>query len=188
MGGWLVLTACAFVVVDTIGVVQHSAPGKSALYIRSHSDPNDRIFVWGQGVRFTGLYLDAERRPASRYIASFPLTGHIFGIWNPALDTRYRIVPGAWDSLRADFEAHPPRFIIDTDGLQQEATYPIARYPYLRDYLRQHYRVVYQARDGIVFERNGGRWTRELISSRTESPPRVPRRTGPRPGPSARSW
>jgi 4-amino-4-deoxy-L-arabinose transferase-like glycosyltransferase len=156
LGTWLVLSAMVFLVVDAIGVARHRQPGAAAVYVRQHSNPNDRLFVWGQGDRFTGLYLEAERRPATRYIASYPLTGHIFGIWDPRLDTSSRIVPGAWDTLRADFARHPPRYIIDTDGIFQRPTYPIARYPYLRDYLREHYRLVYRASDGVVFERVPG--------------------------------
>jgi 4-amino-4-deoxy-L-arabinose transferase-like glycosyltransferase len=153
LGAWLALSAIAFVVVDAIGVARHREPGASAVYVRAHSAVTDRLFVWGQGDRFTGLYLDAERLPATRYIASYPLTGHIFGVWDPSFDTSSRIVPGAWDSLRADFVRHAPRYIIDTDGILQRPAYPIARYPYLRDYLAQNYREVYRASDGIVFER-----------------------------------
>jgi 4-amino-4-deoxy-L-arabinose transferase-like glycosyltransferase len=156
LGPWVALCALAFLVVDSIGVARHAAPGPAAVWVRAHSAPTDRIFVWGQGDRFTGLYLDADRRPAARYIASYPLTGHIFGIWDPRYDTSNRIVPGAWDSLRTDFARHPPRYIIDTDGLLQPPTYPIARYPYLRDYLRQKYRMVHRATDGVVYERKPG--------------------------------
>ena len=39
-----------------------------------HSAFDDRIFVWGQS---EGIYLDAHRRPACRYITTFPLTGYV---------------------------------------------------------------------------------------------------------------
>lgn len=150
---WLVLSSIVFLVVNSLGVANHDEPGSAAVYVRDHSEPSDRLFVWGQGDRFTGFYLDSGLRPAARYIASYPLTGHIFGIWNPRLDTSHRIVPGAWDSLQVDFERHPPRYVIDTDGLLQPPTYPIAKYPFLRDYLARHYREVHRAVDGVVFER-----------------------------------
>lgn len=153
LAGWLALSTVVFLVVNSLGVARHDEPGSAAVYVRAHSEEQDRLFVWGQGDRFTGFYLDAGRRPAARYIASYPLTGHIFGIWNPRLDTSHRIVPGAWDSLQADFDRHPPRYVIDTDGLLQAPTYPIEKYPILRDYLARHYREVYRAVDGIVFER-----------------------------------
>jgi len=102
------------------------------------------------------MYLDARRRPATRYIASFPLTGHIFGSpvsWDPNYDTTDRIVPGAWDNLRQDFERHPPRYVIDTDAVRKTPVYRIAKYPFLRDYLANGYREVFRAGDGVVYER-----------------------------------
>ena len=68
-----------------------------------HSAPNDRIFVFGNKPK---IYLEARRRPASRHILSFPLTGEVFGGPIPGFDTRYRIVPGAWTTLEQDFEKH----------------------------------------------------------------------------------
>ncbi|HWA57045.1 MAG TPA: glycosyltransferase family 39 protein [Gemmatimonadales bacterium] len=150
---WLALVAIVFLVVNAIGVAKHDTPGAAASYVRAHSGANDRLFVWGQGDRFTGFYLDADRRPASRYIATYPLTGHIFGVWDPAVNTSNRIVGGAWDSLRVDFGRHPPRYIIDTDGIFQPPAYPISRYAFLRDYLHLNYRQVYRASDGVVYER-----------------------------------
>ncbi len=154
--GWLALSAVVFLVVDTIGLSRNREASPSARYVREHSAEQDRMFVWGQGTRMTGMYLDARRRPASRYIASFPLTGHIFGSpvsWDPNFDTSDRIAPGAWDNLRQDFERHPPRYIIDTDAVRKRPVYVIAKYPFLRDYLANGYREVYRADDGIVYER-----------------------------------
>jgi dolichyl-phosphate-mannose-protein mannosyltransferase len=150
---WLALLTALFLVVDTLGVAAHDKPGAAAIYVRDHSAETDRLFVWGQGDRFTGFYLDADRRPATRYIATFALTGHIFGVWDPAVNTSSRILPGAWDSLRVDFERHPPRFIINTDGIFQPPAYPIAHYSFLQTYLTQYYQEVYRASDGVVYER-----------------------------------
>jgi hypothetical protein len=158
LAGWLAVTATVFLVVDTVGLSRHRGPGQAASWVRAHSTPDDRLFVWGQGTGSTGMYLEAERRPASRYIASFPLTGHYFGPggWNPNLDVRSRIVPGAWDNLREDFSQHPPRYIIDTDAVRRRPAYPIEHYAWLHDYLAQHYRRVAREPDGVVYERVGG--------------------------------
>lgn len=156
LAAWLVLSACVFLTVDSIGLFRNHELLASARYVREHSSPEDRIFVWGQGDRFTGIYLDAERRPASRYIASFPLTGHIFGSpisWDSTFDTSDRIVPGSWENLARDFARHPPRYIIDTDAARETPVYVIAHYPFLRDYLRMNYREVSRLPDGIVYER-----------------------------------
>ena len=59
---------------------------------------NDRIVVF---------YLDANRLPAARYVATFPLTGHVFGGYPAAWGPRYedqRIQPACWDTLWRDFE------------------------------------------------------------------------------------
>jgi hypothetical protein len=115
-----------------------------------------RIYVWGQGDRQTGFYLDAERRPATRYIAPFPLTGHVFGSYPSAWGRDYedtRIVPGAWDTLFTDFAAHPPRFIIDAEAARTASRYPIRRYPRLSAYLSQYFRLVHSEADGLVYQR-----------------------------------
>ncbi len=153
---WLMLSAVVFLVVDAIGLSRNRAPSAAAQYVREHSSAAHRLFVWGQGTRMTGMYLDAERRPATRYIATFPLTGHIFGSpvsWDPNYDSSDHIVPGAWDNLRRDFARHPPRYIIDTDAVRSTPDYVIAHYPWLRDYLAHGYREVFRADDGIVYRR-----------------------------------
>ena len=98
-------------------------------YLFAHSDPANRIFVWGQRPDLirafrpcrqdfclgskSGIYLDAHRRPACRYITTFPLTGYVFGGPIPGFDTRSRILPGAWSTLEQDFARHPPTYIVD---------------------------------------------------------------------------
>jgi len=109
--------------------------------------------MWGQGTAETGLYLDARRRPASRYIASFPLNGLIFGLSDPNFDLSDHVVPGAWDNLRRDFARHPPKFIVDCHAMRGGELYKIRDYPYLRDVLATEYREVFRAWDGVVYER-----------------------------------
>jgi hypothetical protein len=150
---WILTTAFVFLVVDAIELVVHSPLSDAAVFVRAHSVPDDRIFVWGQGDRQTGMYLDADRLPASRYIATFPLTGHVFATPNAPVDPSANSRPEAWEHLQADFAAHPPRFIIDTDWAPGSAKYPIAEYPVMRAYLSNHYRDVFHAGDGIVYER-----------------------------------
>jgi energy-converting hydrogenase Eha subunit C len=153
---WLALSALGFLVADAVGLSRNRAASASAQYVKAHSTEEDRLFVWGQGTRMTGMYLDAERRPASRYIASFPLTGHIFGSpvsWDPNFDTSDRIVPGSWENLRQDFERHPPRYIIDTDAVRARPVYRMSKYPYLQAYVLSRFREVFRAPDGVVYER-----------------------------------
>ena len=57
-----------------------------------------------------------RRRPACRYVVTFPLTGYVFG-WSAqsisGIDTREWIVPGAWTALEKDFAKHPPTYVVD---------------------------------------------------------------------------
>ena len=150
---WLGLLAALFLAVNAIGIIGEK-PRVAGRYVREHSSPDDRLFVWGQGIHQTAQYLEAERRPASRYIASFPLTGYIFGVSDPNLDTTYRILPGSWENLARDFEKHPPRFIIDSHALQPPPRfYLMDQYPYLKNLVAEHYREVHRAPDGIIYER-----------------------------------
>jgi 4-amino-4-deoxy-L-arabinose transferase-like glycosyltransferase len=155
---WIGVTALLFLVVDTVGLASNRGPLPSATYVRAHSGENDRIFMWGQGTAQTGIYLDAHRRPATRYIASFPLNGLIFGLLDPTYDTRDRIVPGAWDNLRADFARHPPKYIIDCHAMRDGAAHRIRDHAYLRELLDHDYQEVFRAADGIVYERRTPRF------------------------------
>jgi 4-amino-4-deoxy-L-arabinose transferase-like glycosyltransferase len=151
---WVGLAALVFLVTDTIGLAQIRGLLKSAVYVRDHSTPDDRIFVWGQGTAQTGIYLDAQRRPASRYIASFALNGLLWGMGDPAYDTHDRIVPGAWDNLRREFALHPPKFIIDCHEVRDgPLLFPIRGYPYLKTLLERDYRQVKRTEDGVIYQR-----------------------------------
>ena len=153
--GWLVVTTIGFSVSYAVGLYAHRGACEAGVYIRTHSQADDRIFVWGQGVAPT-IYLDAHRRPVSRYVTTFALTGYIFGSalsWNPSHDTSDRILPGSWDHLQEEFRAHPPRFIVDTDAVRKIPKYPVERFPVLHRLLTEHYELVYRAREGVIYGR-----------------------------------
>jgi len=150
---WLTVTVVAFFASHMAGLAPRRAEGEAGQYIRANSTRADRIFVWGQN---PSMYLDAQRRPASRYVATFPLTGYIFGSplsWDPHHDTSDRIVPGSWDNLQADFEAHPPQFIVDGDAVRATARYPISQFGILQQMIDSRYELVYSATDGKVYRR-----------------------------------
>src|SRR6476660_4208939 len=73
---WLALTVITFSIIHWVGLAPRRLPSEVGRYLFTHSNPEDRIFVWGQKMN---IYLEAHRRPASRYITTFPLTGHVFG-------------------------------------------------------------------------------------------------------------
>jgi len=150
---WLAVTALLFLVVDAIGLARHRGPLGVAVYARAHSTEDDRIFMWGQATAHVGIYLDAQRRPASRYVLSFPLNGMVFGLFDESYDTTDRIVPGSWDNLRRDFERHPPKFIIDCHAVSDGPLHKIRKHAYMRQLLDTQFEEVFRGDDGIVYAR-----------------------------------
>src|SRR5204863_531514 len=117
---WLVLTVAAFSLEQWRELASQRGSSETGHYLAEYSAPNDKVFVWGQAPK---IYLDARRRPACRYIATFPLTGYIFGPFT-GLDTRDRIRPGTWATLQEDFRKHPPAYIVDVQIGAHNAQYP----------------------------------------------------------------
>lgn len=144
---WLGLTVVGFLIGDFIGVDFRGGPGQTGQYLLEHSTPNDRIFVWGHTPK---IYLDAQRRPACRYITTFPLTGYLFGGTAPGLDTRKWIKPWAWKALDQDFARHPPVYIVDTQ-ISSRARHPVKDFPVLAKLLAEKYRPVAETDDGVIY-------------------------------------
>src|SRR4026208_667512 len=109
-----------------VAMAARREPKETGRYLLEHSAPNDRIFVWGHKAR---IYLEARRRPACRYITTFPLTGYVFGGPLPGFDTRGRILPGAWTTLEQDFARHPPTYIVDVQPDPKSAQNPVRNFP-----------------------------------------------------------
>jgi 4-amino-4-deoxy-L-arabinose transferase-like glycosyltransferase len=148
---WLAVTVIAFFISHWICLSGERQPSETARYLAAHSAPSDRIFVWGGSAART--YLQAERRPASRYVLTFPLTGFVFGEKLPGVDTSDRIVPGAWRHLEEDFQRHPPVYIVDLYAAT-DAQYPARNFPVLASLLAQHYRSVAHTAEGLIYRVN----------------------------------
>ena len=144
---WLALTVIAFSVAHWHGLASQREPSEAGRYLLEHSNPEDRIFSWGQEPK---VYLDARRRPASRYVTTFPLTGYVFGEPLPGVDTHDRILPGAWNNLERDFRKHPPIFIVDEQA-DPGAQYPIRDFPMLAKLLAAKYREVARTDAGVIY-------------------------------------
>jgi hypothetical protein len=150
---WLAACVAIFFVVQVISFELRFKGGEAATFVRENSSQADRIFVWGPSPDF---YLDARRRPATRYSATYPLTGFVFGTrltYAPHYDTSSRIFPGAWSTLESDLQAHPPRFVIDEFSSLGDKYSP-PHFPYLRNLL-MNYREVDRTARAIVYERQG---------------------------------
>jgi hypothetical protein len=82
-----------------------------SLYVKEHSDPNDRIYVWGW---YPGIYVLAER------VSPTPIAseGSMHTYTPKELGTRVNQIVEA-------FEKHPPKFIVDS----YKAHFPFDRPP-----------------------------------------------------------
>ena len=145
---WLVLTIIVFSIKHCTGLEPRRVPSEAGRYLSAHSSSGDRIFVWGQTPE---IYLDAHRRPACRYITTFPLTGYVFGGPIPGLDTRSRIFPGAWTNLEQDFARQPPTYIVDVQPDAKSAQYPVKNFPILAKLLTERYYPVAHTTDGVIY-------------------------------------
>ncbi len=145
---WLAVTIIAFSIKHWTGLAPRRVPSEAGRYLFTHSDPADRIFVWGQSPE---IYLDAHRRPACRYITTFPLTGYVFGGPIPGFDTRSRILPGAWNTLEQDFARHPPTYIVDVQPDPKSAQYPVKNFPILAKLLAERYQPVAHTAEGVIY-------------------------------------
>ncbi|MDP9003620.1 MAG: glycosyltransferase family 39 protein [Verrucomicrobiota bacterium] len=148
LSAWLAIVVIGFSISHWLFLARHREPLETARYLLEHSRPNDRVFIWGRSA--ADVYLHARRRPACRYVLTFPLTGFVFGGELPGRDTRDRIVPGAWSNLEADFRQHPPVYIADHYA-EPNAQYPVCDFPILAKLLAEQYEPVAQTAQGIVY-------------------------------------
>jgi len=145
---WLMTTVVVFSISHWLALNARRVPLETGRYLREHSGPNDRIFVWGDKPR---IYVEARRRPASRYILSFPLTGKVFGGATPGLDTRSRILSWAWARLAQDFAMHPPTYIVDLQNDAKNAEYPVKNFPILAKLLQKRYQPIARTAEGVIY-------------------------------------
>jgi hypothetical protein len=145
---WLALTIILFSVKHWTGLEPRRVPSEAGRYLSAHSSADDRIFVWGQSPE---IYLDAHRRPACRYITTFPLTGYVFGGPIPGFDTRSRILPGAWTTLEQDFAKHSPTYIVDVRPDPKSAQYPVKNFPILAKLLAKQYQPVADTAEAVIY-------------------------------------
>jgi 4-amino-4-deoxy-L-arabinose transferase-like glycosyltransferase len=150
IGIWLALTVVSFSIAHWCGLIPRRRPTQTGQYLATHTAADDRIFIWGRSA--AQYYLDAHRRPACRYVVTFPLTGFIFGEPLPGVDTRPWITPGAWANLEEDFARHPPAYIADLYATP-DAQYPVRDFVVLSTVLVKNYRPVAQINNAVIYQR-----------------------------------
>ncbi len=149
----LAVFVVGFAIAQTITFAVRFKGGEAPAYVQTITEPGDCIFVWGPSPDF---YLDAERCAASRYVATFPLTGYIFGsplTWDPDHDPSSRIHPGSWEELERELDAEPPKVLVDEFSLRGGGKYRLARYPYLRELVASRYELVHETPKARVYLR-----------------------------------
>jgi 4-amino-4-deoxy-L-arabinose transferase-like glycosyltransferase len=109
----------------------------AAAYIKAHTGPEDRIFVWGW---FTPVYVYSERTPATRFVNTHMHTGYKKGKdpnEKDRADITWYAIPEVWPMLRRDLQSHPPELIVDTSpgNYHDFGRYPIKDYAVLRTFI-----------------------------------------------------
>jgi 4-amino-4-deoxy-L-arabinose transferase-like glycosyltransferase len=147
---WCALTVVIFSLAHWCQLIPRRKPTQAGQYLATHAAADDRIFIWGRSA--AQYYLDAHRRPACRYVVTFPLTGFIFAGPLPGVDTRQWITPGAWANLEKDFAKHPPAYIADLYATP-DAQYPVRDFGVLCTILAERYRPVARINNAIIYQR-----------------------------------
>jgi hypothetical protein len=127
-------------------VPQHEAV---AAYIRNHTTPNQRVFVWGN---WPALYIESDRLMASRFPGF--LRGFARGSGIPP--NNWDTTPDVWPALQSDLNAHPPALIVDTAtaGWSDFSMYPMRNYPVLADLVASHYHEVATVEGVLIYAPN----------------------------------
>jgi hypothetical protein len=146
-------TYVAFVfepVTEQIGPPKPDYPTVAA-YVRDHTRPNDRIFVWGMS---TPIYVGAGRLPATRFV------GFLRGLARDQAEPpehAWDSGPDVWPLLADDFAAHPPELLVDTSKANyfDFAAYPISRFPVLAGLVGERYVHEATVEGAQIYRRTG---------------------------------
>ncbi|UNS99539.1 glycosyltransferase family 39 protein [Streptomyces tubbatahanensis] len=103
--------------------------------VRSYTDREDRVLLWGMHPE--GYWL-SQRAPASRYLTAGFLTNFSGGRGEARVGERYAM-EGAWQRFERDLRRRKPELVVD-DSRGKE--YGVRRTPTLRRHLGRHYEKV----------------------------------------------
>ena len=119
-------------------------------WIRDHTSPLDRLFVWGD---LSTIYCGSDRLPGTRYMRTAP---HV-GDWDPAHVDPARLAwsPSERDvaaTLR-DLAANRPAIVVDTASgdLHHWSVFPLRRVRALDDWIQAHYAVAAAPANTLVY-------------------------------------
>jgi hypothetical protein len=133
----------------------HDRPSPSALaaYVRSHTTPKDRVFVWGS---YPEVLVAADRLPAGALVHTDFVLGRSGGRNDPR-KTLNSAVPGALDIMLASLAQHPPALILDTSTSTRLGYehYPTSLIPEVDRFIHDGYHLVAVV-DGVTV------WQRQI--------------------------
>ena len=131
-------TSEAFRSSEWFRLMMNPAQEPVASWIREHTDADDRIFVWGlRG----DIYVNAQRRPASRFVYSLFPSGVVPWYREPLLVQQSRVVPGSQRLLLSDLDESHCKIIVDA-GHSLLQRYMV-QYPLLRTYIEENYELAH---------------------------------------------
>ena len=122
-----------------------------AAYVRDHSTPSDRVFIWGD---WPAVYIEADRLMSSRFPGF--LRGFARGTDIPP--NNWDTAPDVWPLLQSDLETNPPLLIVDTSSSpnwSDFSKYPMSNYPTLEQFVKENYHVVSTVDGVTIYARNG---------------------------------
>jgi hypothetical protein len=122
-----------------------------AAYIRSHTGPQDRVFVWGD---WPALYVESDRVMAGRFPGF--LRGFARGSALPP--NNWDTSAAVWPALQEDLLRHPPALIVDTSAggnWSDFSMYPMSNYPVLAAFVAAGYHVKTTIGGVAIYAPNG---------------------------------
>ncbi|HEY2597709.1 MAG TPA: glycosyltransferase family 39 protein [Candidatus Dormibacteraeota bacterium] len=122
-----------------------------ASYIRSHTRPQDRVFVWGD---WPALYVESDRIMAARFPGF--LRGFARGSALPP--NNWDTSAAVWPALQEDLTRHPPALILDTSASanwSDFSKYPMSHYPVLARFVAAGYHLTATVNGVAVYAPNG---------------------------------
>lgn len=164
---WKRLSAVALLTLPVLGSVgfcfarglfgqypaQEPRTREVAAWLRSHSAPGDRLFVWGH---YTPLYWLAKVDPGTRYLNTSVQMGNFDpGQLPPGFDVApFRSEVDIQRTLE-DLETRRPAWVVDTApaDIHHWSAVPLAKFPELEAYIHSHYALVASPAGAAVYRR-----------------------------------
>jgi hypothetical protein len=154
IGGVALPAAVAWALLFVPGSFHHRPdPSTLAAYLRSHTTPKDRVFVWGS---YPEVLVAADRLPAGGLVHTDFVLGRSGGRNDPR-KTLNSAVPGALDILLDSLSHHPPELILDTSTSPRLGYehYPTSLIPQVDQFIHDGYHQVAVV-DGVAV------WRRQI--------------------------